>query len=954
MENSDETARGQFRELRGGEDRKPLMLRIEERDSNREIRYRAFSANSPGSRHRFGGFRAQLPESIDGGLAVEAPVGFLKIERQCWSEASFKLVDVGGKRNSISDELLERSPEAFESGGGVNVVLGGAAEFASESLHGSLERALEFAAEVGDDVLGFLETLNRDVEEAGHGGGIGFLRVGAEDERRSGMGVEDATEPEVACVAEGVEGGEVEHPGVMNEAGEYGLMGRVSQKLVDRDHGGAHEGLGADSSNGTLGDVPPGARHGLGDRKGAAETRAVHGLNHRAGDVVEAPQRRNGFDERTRCFVVLVDTLFPIGDGAGRDGELFRGDFSIPSSEATDGEGHETLIGIVSRAVLSRDLEPALAEEVGGPFSDMSTETGGLNFGPQPSDLGVGVFRLSSGESSGLAEKFRGKEIGPLRDGLGFGVESPLSEKAKAKVLETALRHPARISRRAPGVVILAHTRCARTASLEPVPLSSCGCLGEREIVNAWYGGAPSLVAVDVLVHSVRGHMDPFTRSVADEGSEKLGGAAVDDGRLSCLSAGGSGLLWMVDFTTENVKAASLRSALFFKREKQGPDVFLREVVMRGRRPLSACGKATPHVHVHHTAPQRRPRATATVFGFAVARTLQLSHRGVRSSRSRGYRHHAAVPVRRRWSVDSHLLGRRTLHSDGSHRRLRLSDSLSVEPHGSGGPSERSFELLVLRSSGSARHVGSPCGWGEASRGSVGPCHPGGESGVAHRGTLREGGAVRSLREAVGRELRSGSSIGACGVASRSPGAGSPASGRSRGGALMSAEVSLQQAGVSTPAVSASRSASRPGAELAAVLSAADAVEVVHREDALVLDAEKLEVYALALELHAFAASKVPTLSRVLKDQLERASLSVVLNIAEGGGRRSRKDKARHYTYARGSATEVAACFDVLRVRKLAPVCECARGRSLAVRVVQMLTKLCTSLQPKSTEAPSA
>lgn len=136
--------------------------------------------------------------------------------------------------------------------------------------------------------------------------------------------------------------------------------------------------------------------------------------------------------------------------------------------------------------------------------------------------------------------------------------------------------------------------------------------------------------------------------------------------------------------------------------------------------------------------------------------------------------------------------------------------------------------------------------------------------------------------------------------------------------------------------------------------SAAQAAEVVssaeNREDAIVLDAEKLEVYALALELHAFAASKVPTLSRVLKDQLERASLSVVLNIAEGGGRRSRKDKARHYAYARGSATEVDASFDVLKIRKLAPAAECARGRSLAIRVVQMLTKLDASLRPKSSE----
>ncbi len=171
----------------------------------------------------------------------------------------------------------------------------------------------------------------------------------------------------------------------------------------------------------------------------------------------------------------------------------------------------------------------------------------------------------------------------------------------------------------------------------------------------------------------------------------------------------------------------------------------------------------------------------------------------------------------------------------------------------------------------------------------------------------------------------------------------------------MSAELSPQQAGASAPAVSVRAVATpRLGEELARALAAPETTEATTSEESIVLDAEKLEVYGLALELHAFAASKVPTLSRVLKDQLERASLSVILNVAEGGGRRSRKDKARHYTYARGSATEVAACFDVLKIRKLAPASECARGRSLAVRVVQMLTKLCASLQPKSTEAQDA
>ena len=49
----------------------------------------------------------------------------------------------------------------------------------------------------------------------------------------------------------------------------------------------------------------------------------------------------------------------------------------------------------------------------------------------------------------------------------------------------------------------------------------------------------------------------------------------------------------------------------------------------------------------------------------------------------------------------------------------------------------------------------------------------------------------------------------------------------------------------------------------------------------VVLDAERLHVYAVAIELHTAASEVTPALSRVLRDQFERASLSVVLNIAE-------------------------------------------------------------------------
>jgi hypothetical protein len=43
---------------------------------------------------------------------------------------------------------------------------------------------------------------------------------------------------------------------------------------------------------------------------------------------------------------------------------------------------------------------------------------------------------------------------------------------------------------------------------------------------------------------------------------------------------------------------------------------------------------------------------------------------------------------------------------------------------------------------------------------------------------------------------------------------------------------------------------------------------------------------------------------------------------------------------ARGSATDCAAVLDVLRIRGLAEPQQCRRGRSLVLRVVQMLTKL--------------
>ena len=180
----------------------------------------------------------------------------------------------------------------------------------------------------------------------------------------------------------------------------------------------------------------------------------------------------------------------------------------------------------------------------------------------------------------------------------------------------------------------------------------------------------------------------------------------------------------------------------------------------------------------------------------------------------------------------------------------------------------------------------------------------------------------------------------------------------------MSAELSLvQQAGASAPAVSVRQDAGplagvrpRPGVELALALAAS---EVAGRSEAAatathMLDAEKLTVYHVALELQCMANTLVPSVNRVLRDQFERASLSVILNLAEGCGRVSRRQRRYHFGVARGSATECAALTDVLRLRRLTAASECFRARSLAVRCVQMLTKLVDSMGPAEAKAEEA
>jgi four helix bundle protein len=111
-------------------------------------------------------------------------------------------------------------------------------------------------------------------------------------------------------------------------------------------------------------------------------------------------------------------------------------------------------------------------------------------------------------------------------------------------------------------------------------------------------------------------------------------------------------------------------------------------------------------------------------------------------------------------------------------------------------------------------------------------------------------------------------------------------------------------------------------------------------------DHEKLKVYQSSI---AFITWSTDLLSQVhakaaVKDQLDRASTSIPLNIAEGDGKFAVRDRCRFLDFARGSALECAACLDVLVAKRLLTEAEVQTGKSQLVEIVSMLSGLVSSL----------
>jgi four helix bundle protein len=117
-----------------------------------------------------------------------------------------------------------------------------------------------------------------------------------------------------------------------------------------------------------------------------------------------------------------------------------------------------------------------------------------------------------------------------------------------------------------------------------------------------------------------------------------------------------------------------------------------------------------------------------------------------------------------------------------------------------------------------------------------------------------------------------------------------------------------------------------------------------------VIDHENLVVYQLAFQFAVDADAMVKRIDKSgahLADQFRRASSSIPPNIAEGSAKMGVREKAHPYRIARGSATESAACLDLLHRLGHITIGEFSGGKTLVRRIVGALINLAKSVEER-------
>ena len=99
------------------------------------------------------------------------------------------------------------------------------------------------------------------------------------------------------------------------------------------------------------------------------------------------------------------------------------------------------------------------------------------------------------------------------------------------------------------------------------------------------------------------------------------------------------------------------------------------------------------------------------------------------------------------------------------------------------------------------------------------------------------------------------------------------------------------------------------------------------------------EFYALVLEM-----LKNKEIDKIVKDQLRRATLSIVLNIAEGAGKYALADKKNFYIISRGSVNECVAILRILKIENKISEEIFKNSYEYLLEIAKMLTGLVNSL----------
>ena len=109
---------------------------------------------------------------------------------------------------------------------------------------------------------------------------------------------------------------------------------------------------------------------------------------------------------------------------------------------------------------------------------------------------------------------------------------------------------------------------------------------------------------------------------------------------------------------------------------------------------------------------------------------------------------------------------------------------------------------------------------------------------------------------------------------------------------------------------------------------------------------EKLTVYRRALAFAGWSQTLIDSITKKTStgDHLERAGDSVALNIAEGNGKFSQRDRARFFQIAHGSALESAACLHLFVARGCCESSAIVEGKAMLEEIVKMLFKMLDQL----------